>query len=116
MSGARPVWRDNGKTRPDKTKRLCRSIPARSSTLKRWPPSPTLGARLRLDTRSPACCTRELPHPLASLTSATRLAATASSAGSRVPSDTSSLNVRQLVGEGLKIAIPGDDAILIHVR
>ena len=59
---------------------------------------------------------QELPHPLASPTSATRLAATASSAGSRVPSDASSLNVRQLVGEGVRIVIPGDDAILVRVR
>ena len=59
---------------------------------------------------------QNLPHPLANPTGATRLAATAAGSGSRVPNDSSSLNVRQLVGEGLKIAIPGDDAILIQVR
>ncbi len=57
-----------------------------------------------------------LPHPLASPTSATRLAATAAGSGSRALSDASSLDVRQLVGEGLKIAIPGDGVILIQVR
>lgn len=46
-----------------------------------------------------------LPHPLANPTSATRLAATASS-----------LDVRQLVGEGLKMVLPGDDVVLIQVR
>ncbi len=71
----------------------------------------------RTRARSPACCIpKKLPHPLANPASATRLAATAASAGSRVPRDASSLNVRQLVGEGLKITIPGDDAILIQIR
>jgi hypothetical protein len=59
---------------------------------------------------------KQLPYPLASPTSATRLAATAIGSDSRAPSDASSLNVDQLVGEGLKIAIPGDDAILIQVH
>jgi hypothetical protein len=58
----------------------------------------------------------KLPHPLASPVTATRLAPTAASAGSRDQRDASNLNVRQLVGKGLKIAIPGDDAILIQVR
>ncbi len=57
-----------------------------------------------------------LPYPLASLTSATRVAATAASAGSQGPGGAASLNVRQLAGEGVKIAIPGDDAILIRIR
>jgi hypothetical protein len=59
---------------------------------------------------------QELPYPLAGPTGATRLAATADWSDSRALSDASSLNVHQLVGEGLKIAIPGDDAILIQVR
>ncbi len=59
---------------------------------------------------------QELPYPLPSPTSATRLAATADRSDSQVPTEASSLNVQQLVGEGLKIAIPGDDAILIQVR
>jgi hypothetical protein len=58
----------------------------------------------------------KLPHPLAKPTRATRLAETAASAGSRAPGDASSLDVRQLIGEGLKLTIPGDDAILIQVR
>jgi len=59
---------------------------------------------------------QNLPHPLTNPTSATRLAATAEWSGSRAPSDALSLNVRQLIGEGLKIVISGDDAILIQVR
>jgi hypothetical protein len=57
----------------------------------------------------------KLPHPLASPASATKLMATAPAAAADQQA-TSSLNVRPLLGEGLKITIPGDDAILIHVR
>lgn len=75
-------------------------------------------ANLDADPREVTCVLhpQKLPHPLASPTSATRLAATAARSGTRVLSNTSSLNVRQLVTEGLKIAISGDDAILIQVR
>jgi hypothetical protein len=75
-------------------------------------------ANLEADPREVTCVLHPevLPHPLASLTSATRLAATAARADSLVPSDASSLNVHQLVGEGLKITIPGDDAILIQIH
>ena len=75
-------------------------------------------ANLEADPREVTCVLHpeRLPHPLASLTSATRLAASAAWAGNRVPSDAASLNVHQLVGEGLKITIPGDDAILIQIR
>ncbi len=75
-------------------------------------------ANLDADPREVTCVLHpeQLPHPLASPTSATRLAASAAWAGNRVPSDAASLNVHQLVGEGLKITIPGDDAILIQIR
>jgi hypothetical protein len=58
----------------------------------------------------------KLPHPLAQPATALRLPAPAAPSGSRNQSDASSLSVRQLIGEGVKITIPGDDAILIHVR
>ena len=55
----------------------------------------------------------KLPHPWARPAAATRLAAGAAPSGGR---EASSLNVRQLLGEGLKLTIPGDDAIVIQVR
>ncbi|MGO9109845.1 MAG: DUF6259 domain-containing protein [Thermoguttaceae bacterium] len=58
----------------------------------------------------------KLPYHLANPTSATRLASATASAEGRTPGGASSLNVRQLIGEGLKLTIPGDDAILIQVR
>jgi hypothetical protein len=75
-------------------------------------------ANLDAEPREVTCVLRpqDLPYPLANPTRATRLAATAVGSGSRVPSDSSNLNVGQLVGEGLKITIPGDDVILIQVR
>ena len=59
---------------------------------------------------------QSLPHPIAAPASAARLPAPATGAGSRAPDDASTLDVRQLVGDGVKITIPGDDAILIQVR
>ena len=75
-------------------------------------------ANLEADPREVTCVVHpeKLPHPLASPASATRLAVTAASAGNVVPSDAANLNVRELVGEGLKITIPGDDAIVIQIR
>ncbi|MHB1037352.1 MAG: hypothetical protein ACYC35_22475 [Pirellulales bacterium] len=58
----------------------------------------------------------KLPHPLASPVAAARQVATAAPSGIRNPRDAADLNARQLVGEGIKIAIPGDGAILIQVR
>jgi hypothetical protein len=58
----------------------------------------------------------KLPHPLAHPTRATRLAPTAGSAGSPSPGDASSLSVRRLIGDGLKLTIPGDDAFLIQIQ
>ena len=58
----------------------------------------------------------KLPHPLARPVAATRLVTPAALAGSRNQQEVTSLNASQLVGEGVKIAIPGDGAVLIHVR
>jgi len=55
----------------------------------------------------------KLPHPLARPASATRLV---ESAGGQVSSDASKLDIRQLLGEGLAMTLPGDGAALIHVR
>jgi hypothetical protein len=58
----------------------------------------------------------KLPHPLAKPVAATRLTVIAAPPGSQKESAQSSLDVRRLVGDGLKIVLPGDDAILIQVR
>jgi hypothetical protein len=75
-------------------------------------------ANLDADAREVTCALRpqNLPHPIVDPTSATRLTAPAARPGSGNPNDAATLDVRRLVGEGLKIAIPGDDAILIQVR
>ncbi|NUQ64323.1 MAG: hypothetical protein HUU20_17785 [Pirellulales bacterium] len=69
-------------------------------------------ANLDPDAREVHCVLHpeKLPHPLDRPTTATRLRAPAASR------DASNLDVRQLIGEGLKITIPGDDAILVQVR
>ncbi len=54
----------------------------------------------------------KLPHPFREVTA--RIAATAS--GSPDPHDALNLDVRKLTGPGLKVTIPGDGAVLIHVR
>ena len=56
----------------------------------------------------------KLPHPLARPAAAIRL--TAPAAASSSPGQGASLDVRQLTGDGLKITIPGDDAILVRIR
>jgi len=58
----------------------------------------------------------KLPHPLAQPATALRLPAPAAPSGNSDQQDASVLDVRQLIGEGVKITIPGDDTILIHVR
>ncbi|MHB8860847.1 MAG: DUF6259 domain-containing protein [Pirellulaceae bacterium] len=75
-------------------------------------------ANLESEAREVTCALHpeRLPHPLASPTRATRLAAPAAADDSRISSDTASLNVGQLVGEGLKMAIAGDDVILLHIQ
>ena len=74
-------------------------------------------ANLDQDPREVTCVLHpeKLPHPVARLTSA-RLMATTASTGRRDQRETSSLNIRQLIGEGLKITLPGDGALLIQVR
>jgi hypothetical protein len=57
-----------------------------------------------------------LPHPLTGPVAVNRLAAAAAPPDSQDPRAASSLNGSQLVGEGVRIAMPGDDAFLIHVR
>jgi len=59
---------------------------------------------------------KKLPHPLAGPTSAARVAADPAPTGTPDQPDASRLDVRRLVGEGLKIAIPGDGALVIRVR
>jgi len=74
-------------------------------------------ANLDQDPREVTCALdpEKLPHPLARPVAAARLTAAAPS-DRRDPPEASSLDVRQLIGEGLKVTIPGDDVIVIHVR
>jgi hypothetical protein len=74
-------------------------------------------ANLDQDAREVTCVLHpeKLPHPLAHPAAAARMTAAAPSVP-RGQREASVLNVRQLIGEGLQVAIPGDDAILIHVR
>jgi len=58
----------------------------------------------------------KLPHPLTQPATARQLPAPAAASGSPDQPDATVLDVRQLVGPGVKITIPGDDAILVHVR
>ena len=75
-------------------------------------------ANLEADPREVTCVLHpdKLPYPLANPTSATRLAATAASAGNGTPPEAANLDVQQLIGEGLKITIPGDDILLIRIH
>jgi hypothetical protein len=58
----------------------------------------------------------KLPHPLARPVAATKFAAGSAPANSPDQGAAAKLDVRKLAGEGLKIILPGDDAILIQVR
>jgi hypothetical protein len=58
----------------------------------------------------------KLLHPLASLAAVTRLSATAASSGSQKPQAVPIASGSELTGKGVKITLPGADAILIHVR
>jgi len=72
-------------------------------------------ANLDPDPREVTCLLHpdKLPHPLALPVAAAGVAAgKAGAAGAR---EASSLDARLLTGEGLKIVIPGDDALLIRV-
>lgn len=57
-----------------------------------------------------------LPYPLTRPAAATTVVAGSTPAGDPSQQPASRLDVRQLSGEGLKITLPGDDAILIQVR
>jgi hypothetical protein len=57
----------------------------------------------------------KLPQPLAHPPTAARLAASSASAEGQASGD-GSLDVRQLLGDGLKVTVPGDGAIVIQVR
>ncbi len=75
-------------------------------------------ANLDADAREVKCVLRpeQLPYPLARLRAAARVPSGAMSAGKLAPSPATSLDVRQLIREGIKITLPGDEAILIQVR
>lgn len=59
---------------------------------------------------------KKLPYPLAHPTIAERLTAAGLPAGSPSRPDASPRNIRQLLGEGMKITLPGDDMIVVRVR
>jgi len=58
---------------------------------------------------------KHLPYPLAGLTVATLVASTAQSGGPQERIGWK-LDIRQLTAEGAKLSVPGDGAIVIHVR
>lgn len=58
----------------------------------------------------------KLPHPLARPVAASMIAAGSASVISPDQRTASTLDIRRMVGKGLKITIPGDDAIIIQVR
>jgi len=58
----------------------------------------------------------KLPHPLVGPGAATRLTAGVAAEQSPEEQARANLDARQLVGEGVKIMIPGDDAVLVRVR
>jgi hypothetical protein len=57
-----------------------------------------------------------LPYPLARPVAATRVVTSAAPVGGRAQQDAAGLNASQLVGEGIKLTIPGDGAVLMYVR
>jgi hypothetical protein len=58
----------------------------------------------------------KLPHPLTGAITAAKLNTNAAPSDNSTPQEALNLNGGQLVGEGVKIVIPGDDAILVHVK
>jgi hypothetical protein len=74
-------------------------------------------ANLDQNKREVACKLRpeRLPHALAMPAAATLVAARPAVSATGRPSDVD-IDVRQLTGEGLKIELPGDDAVLIRMR
>lgn len=57
-----------------------------------------------------------LPYPLPPLSAATQLGGGAPAVAGPDVKAASSLDIRQLTSQGLKLTLPGDGAILIHVR
>ncbi|MCX6983293.1 MAG: hypothetical protein NT118_00890, partial [Lentisphaerae bacterium] len=58
----------------------------------------------------------KLPHPLGRPVAATRWAGRAAPAIAPDQPAGSKLDVGQLIGEGIHLTLPGDDAVLIQVR
>jgi hypothetical protein len=58
----------------------------------------------------------KLPHPLARPTTAAIVASSAAAEGRPVRPVESALNAGRLTGEGIKVTIPGDGAVVIRVR
>lgn len=75
-------------------------------------------ANLEPDPREVTCVLHpdQLPHPLASPQHAIRMTANTVDAASADHDGGPSLDLQQLTGDGLKITLPGDDAILIQIR
>jgi hypothetical protein len=73
-------------------------------------------ANLDQESHEVTCTLRpqSLPHPLSSVAAAKVLPGPASAA--KAQGDGQELNARQLIGEGVKLTIPGDDAVLVRVR
>ncbi len=75
-------------------------------------------ANLEADARDVTCVVHpdRLPHPLARLTRATRLDLAATSPDRVAAREGATLDVQQLVADGVPITIPGDDIILLHLQ
>jgi len=58
----------------------------------------------------------KLPYPLSHPAAAARLAADPAQPGQPGQPTATALDVRQLLGEGLKLTLPGDEAVLIQIR
>jgi len=75
-------------------------------------------ANLDQDAKEITCALHpeKLPYPLERPAAATKLASGSAPAGGPDDAAASKLDVRQLVGEGLKLTLPGDGVMLIQVR
>lgn len=75
-------------------------------------------ANLEAEPREVTCVLHpdRLPHPLAALTSATRLEVADGATADASPQERAALDVQQLTTQGVSITIPGDDLILLRVR
>jgi hypothetical protein len=75
-------------------------------------------ANLDQEARQVTCMLRpeKLPYPLARLTSAERVPTRGGPAGGPNPPGVAGLDIGQLTGAGVRITLPGDDAVLVRVR